>query len=325
MNNIRQSRRLLAGLLAIIMISSTVQAAFADNEINSAATAGNTAFIHNDVTICGDVDLAFAVDTTGSMFGALSNVKANLPAIIAQADARDEDGQARIGVIRFDGFNGPDPSADYVEVLNDLSAPRATAIANINGLAVGSGFGEPEASGPAKAAAIFNRGAGPYPSADTSVGNQFGSFTSPWTGDQKIVILITDAHNGGFSDTNEAADDQEMADLGTSAAGLGIRLGDVLVSGTEIASIADPMKAEALNSGGLYGFTANGVDTAQVIIDIIAQLECSPPVGGEMLPIDSTALFVAGAGANAFWILPLLGGVAGAGLFIARNKFHRMD
>jgi hypothetical protein len=304
---------------------SGVPAAFADNEVLS-TSSGNTAFIHNQVEICGDVDLAFAIDTTGSMTPALNNVILNLPAIIAQADAIDDDGQARIGVIQFDGFTDPpDPNADYVNVLNDLSAPRATAIANINGLTIGFGGLTPEASGPAKQAALLNRAAGSYADADGVFGNQFGSFTSPWTADQKILILVTDAPNGGFNDANSAADDTQMGDLGTLAAGLGIKLGDVLVSGVEVAAIADPMKAEAANSGGLYGFTANGVDTAQVIIDIIAALPCPPPVGGDMLPIDSTALFVAGAGANAFWILPLLGGAAGVGIFVAKNKFQRMD
>lgn len=323
MNNVSNSRRLLAGLLAIIMMSS-VPAAFADNEVVFRGS-GNTATIRQ-AEICGDVDLTFAIDTTGSMTPALDNVKANLPAIIATADLRDDDGQARIGVIHFDGFiDPPDPDADYVEVLNDLSAPRATAIANINGLAIGFGGFTPEAAGPAKQAALLNRAAGSYADADGVNGNQFGSFTAPWTADQKILILVTDAPNGGFNDANSAADDAQMGDLGTLAAGLGIKLGDVLVLGFEDPAIAAPMMAEAANSGGLYGFTANGVDTAQVIIDIIAELPCPPPVGGDMLPIDSTALFVAGAGANAFWILPLLGGVVGAGFFVARNKFQRMD
>ncbi len=52
-----------------------------------------------------------------------------------------------------------------------------------------------------------------------------------------------------------------------------------------------------------------------------------PPtaVGGTIMPIDMTSLLVAGASTNAFWLLPLLGGVAATGLYIARNKFQRLD
>ena len=45
-------------------------------------------------------------------------------------------------------------------------------------------------------------------------------------------------------------------------------------------------------------------------------------VGGEILPIDMTALFVAGIFTNSFWMIPTLGGVAGAiiTLFKIRRK-----
>jgi Rps23 Pro-64 3,4-dihydroxylase Tpa1-like proline 4-hydroxylase len=131
------------------MISSIAPVAFADNEAVF-TSAGNTATIHDEVEVCGDVDLTFAIDTTGSMVNALANVKANLPAIIAQADLVDDDGQARIGVISFDGYTSVYNTGDYVEVHNDLSAPRATALANINALTIGNGGGAPEANGEAK-------------------------------------------------------------------------------------------------------------------------------------------------------------------------------
>jgi hypothetical protein len=305
------------------MISSMAPIAFADNEAVF-TSAGNTATIHQDVEICGDVDLTFAIDTTGSMVNALANVKANLPAIIAQADLVDDDGQARVGVISFDGFDTVNPTGDYVNVHNDLSAPRATAVANINALAIGFGGGGPEANGEAKKTAITNRAAGNYADVDGVVGPQIGSFTAPWTADQKILILVTDNRNGGFGDATSANRDAQMGTLGTLAAANGIKVGDVNVAAVEDPLVKAGMLADATNSGGLYAFDANGLNTAQVIIDIIAELPC-PVVGGQMMPIDSTALFVAGAGANAFWLLPLLGAVAGTGIYVARNKFQRMD
>ena len=44
------------------------------------------------------------------------------------------------------------------------------------------------------------------------------------------------------------------------------------------------------------------------------------PVGGEILPIDMTALFVAGAMTNAFWVLPTLGGITGAVVALFKIK-----
>jgi hypothetical protein len=44
------------------------------------------------------------------------------------------------------------------------------------------------------------------------------------------------------------------------------------------------------------------------------------PVGGEILPIDMTSLFVAGAMTNAFWILPTVGGIAGASFALFKVK-----
>jgi len=46
------------------------------------------------------------------------------------------------------------------------------------------------------------------------------------------------------------------------------------------------------------------------------------PVGGEFLPIDNSALLIAGVSANAVWILPMLAGLAGAGIYLTRSKFN---
>jgi len=45
------------------------------------------------------------------------------------------------------------------------------------------------------------------------------------------------------------------------------------------------------------------------------------PVDGELLPIDNTALLLAGLQTSAIWMLPILAGAAGAG--IAAFKLRR--
>lgn len=46
-------------------------------------------------------------------------------------------------------------------------------------------------------------------------------------------------------------------------------------------------------------------------------------VGGEMLSIDTTALLVAGALTNAYWILPMIGGIAGAVFAVTRVRMQK--
>ena len=45
-------------------------------------------------------------------------------------------------------------------------------------------------------------------------------------------------------------------------------------------------------------------------------------VAGELLPIDNTALFLAGLSSSAVWMIPTLAGLAGAGVII-RSRLHR--
>ena len=46
-------------------------------------------------------------------------------------------------------------------------------------------------------------------------------------------------------------------------------------------------------------------------------------VGGEFLPIDSTALVLAGLQTSAIWMLPVLAGVAGAGFYLVKFRMNK--
>jgi len=46
-------------------------------------------------------------------------------------------------------------------------------------------------------------------------------------------------------------------------------------------------------------------------------------VGGELLPIDSTALVLAGLQTSAIWMLPVLAGVAGAGFYLVKFRMNK--
>jgi len=48
-----------------------------------------------------------------------------------------------------------------------------------------------------------------------------------------------------------------------------------------------------------------------------------PFVGGELLPIDSTALILAGLQSSAIWMLPVLAGAAGVGAFYIKTRMNK--
>lgn len=79
---------------------------------------------------------------------------------------------------------------------------------------------------------------------------------------------------------------------------------------------------DTLSKLGQYGWESCGTELAgqadwSVEESILVQL----PVGGEILPISTTALLLAGMSTSAMWIVPTIGTIAGAG--IALYKIQR--
>ena len=66
-------------------------------------------------------------------------------------------------------------------------------------------------------------------------------------------------------------------------------------------------------------------DTPEFRVHLWFQLTGHPPdvVGGELLPIDSTALMLAGLQTSAIWMLPVLAGVAGSAFGVLYIKSRR--
>lgn len=62
-------------------------------------------------------------------------------------------------------------------------------------------------------------------------------------------------------------------------------------------------------------FTRMDMDTCSVNPDVI-----QPPVGGEYLPINTTALLLAGVQTNLAWLLPVILSIVGIGLFVVSRK-----
>jgi len=81
--------------------------------------------------------------------------------------------------------------------------------------------------------------------------------------------------------------------------------------------------ATFLNGGTLINVIESGQDQNFEGMPITTIPSICPVVGGEFLPIDSTALVLAGLQSSAIWMLPVLAGIAGSAFGILYIKSRR--
>ncbi|HUF18548.1 MAG TPA: vWA domain-containing protein, partial [Thermoanaerobaculia bacterium] len=241
---------------------------------------------------CGPLDVVFVVDTTGSMGGAIENVKAELPAIIAQIESASG-GDFRLGLVEF---------KDDVVVRNDLAAGNSESVRNnILGLSASGGSGEPEASDEALKTVIQGLAASARPA-----GRQTGDFGTFRPEAGKIVILITDARPAGFDDEYTVGeDDVAAANLAQEAATRGILISAVFVPtpAAEAFGVLDTVELLMTNyatvSGGIYIRTeSDGSGTADAISEII--LNCGGLRQGFVLIVNPRSAAIGNDGAATF-------------------------
>ena len=217
---------------------------------------------------CGPIDLVIVLDDTGSMAGAINNIKAELPNIIATA-YNASGGDLRMGYITF---------KDYVVVHNNLTTNISAVMDSINATFASGGAGGPEASDEAKNTAVNNLPAGTRTDAAGYTGTQIGDFTTPYRPEAvKIVVLITDAPPGGFNDIQDPADNVSMHTHAVMASSKGILMSDIFVpTGGDYAGQAAILKDDADTAGGVFlTVAANGSGTGDAINEIVAM--CGAP------------------------------------------------
>ena len=56
--------------------------------------------------------------------------------------------------------------------------------------------------------------------------------------------------------------------------------------------------------------------------EIRGQITCGTPVAGQLLPLDSTALFLAGIQSMTVWMVPTVLGLAGVGVYLVKFRKH---
>jgi len=270
---------------------------------------------------CGPIDLVFAVDITGSMGGALANIVAELPNIIALAN-NSSGGDLRLGLVTFD---------DQVHSLHDLTFNTAAVQATISGLLAGGGANLPEASDEALREII---------TMDALCAAS--EFTSPFrAAAAKIIVLITDAAPGGCDDAHDASDLANAHQRALDAASLGIRISSVYVPtpGNAGPAIVLPALSDyaLTSSGSLRTVAPNGAGTGAAINQIISDcgqgelrlsslgttLRCDPNGGGITTPDFTVAVDVFNDGTadcvNAMLELTNIGGDAGSAVVTSAN------
>jgi len=176
------------------------------------------------------MDVAFLIDYTGSMGGAIDSIKANVAAIAGAINTYSA-GNYRLSLSIFDEVDTAAFKPAYLTSTDYLSLPAANKIANntfpnltqfltsmenfsagnitsfstqlakLNGsMSIGSGVGGPEPGG-----MLLDR-----------VIN--ANFCGAWRSNiSKIAIIITDAQDGGDDDNNTAIDDAFLASLAAQA------------------------------------------------------------------------------------------------------------
>ena len=224
---------------------------------------------------CGCMDLVFVVDDTGSMGGALDNVKAQLPDIIATAQGASG-GDLRMALVTF-------PSDNVV-----VNAPFTTSVSiiqsNIQALVASGGNGIPESSDTSLEFVVTG---GTGASSCTISNAPLGAFRS---GCVKIAVLITDAPPGECLDTfTSGVSDVYAHNVAEEAAAAGVLVSAIYVPDSgEDATIKAIMQDYADTTGGAFIETAaDATGTGDGITEIVA----SCGTGGVATDITRTSRF----------------------------------
>lgn len=217
---------------------------------------------------CGPLDVVFVIDDTGSMSGAIGNVKTGIGNLIAKIDLASN-GDYQLGLVTF---------KDNVTVRNDLAVDNDAAVrASIDAMLATGGAGLPEASDEALNTVIHG-----HDEVDRTGGEQMGDFNGVFRPNAtKIVVLVTDALPGGFDDAfSEGIDDVNAGNRAIEARDKAIKISAIYVStsletgavaqGTSLndvtaSSIPEIMQTYATTTGGFYLNTSDGTGVSNAV------------------------------------------------------------
>jgi hypothetical protein len=227
------------------------------------------------------MDVVFLIDYTGSMGGAIDNIKTNVASIVSNIITKSG-GDYRLGLSIFDEFSKAAvppynslaaytglPAANkniittgsttnqYLTVLekfttaNNVTFGTQLAVLNTPAFPLGFGVGTPEPGGLLL---------------DKIVTSSFAGIFRPFK--TKLAIIITDAPDGGNDDNASATDDTFLAALATACNTQGIQC--ILV--TSLASSNYSVQLIGNNTGGLKLMSANFANISTNINTMINNL-----------------------------------------------------
>ncbi len=203
---------------------------------------------------CDCIELMFVIDVTGSMAGAINNIKTGLADILNLADDLSC-GNLRAGVVAF---------RDDVQVLQTLTPNMTDVISALNTISAYGGTGWAEASDQAL-----------HELSSTAACLTAGDFDpSDWTTECcKVAILVTDAPPAGCDDNYAVGtDDVSAQTVATDLANMGVHIGSLLVLGDVYPDPdAQPLMINyATVTDGMYGeVLPNGSGTSAAIEQVI--------------------------------------------------------
>jgi len=195
-------------------------------------------------------DIVFLSDTTGSMGGAIGNVKANVQAIMDQV--RTSQPNAQFGVAEYKDF-----AADCTTAFNlnqTVTGITADVVAGVGQWSAGCGVDTPEADFYGLHKLVADAGWRP--------------------GSSKIIVWIGDAP--GHDPTGPAGDQVTEASLTAELKAAGIRVIAVNVGGLDTAAGGDSTSGQATRITSATGGVLTASDPNQVSSAILAGLQNLP-------------------------------------------------
>jgi len=157
-----------------------------------------------------------------------------------------------------------------------------------------------------------------------------------FTGVFTVRALMADVEVDGVGTATVTEETGVFANNGNGAVGWSEFSGDFIVSDIyDLFNVLPPAYDLMTDFGPVFDFTPMGffdpVSTDAGIFNVnspisdgsfMAQLK-QKPVGGELLPIDSTALVLAGIQTSAIWMLPVLAGAVGVGAYYIKTRMNK--
>ena len=88
---------------------------------------------------------------------------------------------------------------------------------------------------------------------------------------------------------------------------------------TDSYSFSGPIRTVTITSSQAVEGDGYGID------DVLVQFTSEPTVAGELVPLNTTALFISSLTSSVIWMVPTILGIAGVGVYYIQTRTHNKD